>query len=199
MQNSPTFAHRFYTYAALLLSVMLAVATAPPILAQMPHISWPQSAPSRVSIATPQEPGQRLVMCGRVVDDKGRPIPGVFIEAYHTDAAGYYRADHHVPSWPGAPARLEGIVMTDGQGQYEFDTIKPGAYPNRQIPAHVHVHLRKSNGDLQEETIWFDGDPLLKPADYARYSDGGTFAQICKVTTDADGTLHCVRDFQLQP
>ena len=64
---------------------------------------------------------------------------------------------------------------------YTIDTIKPAPYPNRNIPAHVHVHLRGPGFD-QEEEIRFEGS-------------GRT---ICNLHRDSDGILRCTVNFQLR-
>ncbi len=108
--------------------------------------------PSRVKIAADNEPGQRLTVTGHVFDADGKPAR-VTIYAYHTDAKGLYH-----PQWSfRREPRLQGKLLTAPDGSYEIDTIKPAPYPNRNIPAHIHVHLRRSGKD-QEEEIRFEGD-----------------------------------------
>ena len=36
---------------------------------------------------------------------------------------------------------LRGWALTDAQGRYRFDTIRPGAYPSRNVAEHVHMHV----------------------------------------------------------
>ena len=129
-----------------------------------------------MQIAPPAEPGQRLVITGRVFDAHGNPHR-VELYAYHTDANGLYRPDG---SFKGEP-RLRGTLLTADDGSYEIDTIKPAPYPHRDIPAHIHVHLRWLNND-QEEEIRFEGN-------------GPT---ICRAGRDANGVLRCRVDFHLR-
>ena len=105
----------------------------------------------KVKIASDSEPGQRLILTGHVVDPDGKPVR-VMLYAYHTDARGLYRPDG---SFRGEP-RLKGTLLTAPDGSYEIDTIRPAPYPNRNIPAHIHVHLRWPQHD-QEEEIRFEG------------------------------------------
>ena len=109
------------------------------------------ASPSRMKIAADSEPGQRLIITGRVLGADGQPRR-VQLYAYHTDAKGLYRLDG---SFKGEP-RLRGTLVTAADGSYEIDTIKPAPYPNRIIPAHIHIHLRGPGFD-QEEEIRFEG------------------------------------------
>ena len=148
---------------------------------------------SHIQIATQTEPGQRMILTGRVFGPDGRPRGAVEIHAYHTDANGLYRPE----GWSSAPPRLQGTLRTAADGTYEIDTIKPAPYPNREIPAHIHFHLLAPGMREQSEILWFTGDPLLKPSDYAKYAHDGTFSPIRPLVKGSDGVRHCTRDFRL--
>ncbi|HYS56209.1 MAG TPA: hypothetical protein VER58_20815 [Thermoanaerobaculia bacterium] len=106
-------------------------------------------SPYRMKIAPDNEPGQRIVIIGHVFGTDGKPR-SLVMHAYHTDAQGLYNRDAK------GIARLHGTVVTAADGSYEIETIKPAPYPNRNIPAHIHVHLRWDGKD-QEEEIRFEG------------------------------------------
>jgi protocatechuate 3,4-dioxygenase beta subunit len=141
----------------------------------------------------PGEPGQPLVVSGRVVDASGSPRPGIRIDVYHTDAAGYYSRPVSDPR----RARIRGSVTTDRQGRYEVRTIKPGSYHDRPQAAHIHVHL---SGDGHPEhwvdSFLFAGDPYLPASDLARSRQAGRFAHVLDLHPRA-GVLHATRDFRL--
>jgi protocatechuate 3,4-dioxygenase beta subunit len=105
-----------------------------------------QASPSRMKIAADSEPGQRMILTGKLFGADGKPRGGVQIYAYHTDAQGLYNRDSH------GDARLHGTLVTANDGSYEIDTVKPAPYPGRDIPAHIHFHLRGPGFD-QEETL----------------------------------------------
>ena len=144
---------------------------------------------SHIVIAGPKEPGQRLVITGRVFGADGKPRGGVEIYAYHTGADGLYRPDRYTPEWPLKPPRLQGTLRTASDGSYQIETIKPGAYPSRNNPAHIHFKLRASGYPEQGETIWFEGDPLLTPQQKHAY--------VVHLQADSGGTLHGIHDFHL--
>ena len=151
---------------------------------------------SRIVIAGPNEPGQRLIVTGRVIGADGKPRGGVVIEAHHTDASGIYLAEGaHSPN-PKVAARLFGRLATAADGTYRIDTIRPGSYPGGGVPAHIHIHIQDGRHE-QFETIEFADDRALTPVMRAKDGVGGTFAAIQPVTRDASGVWHCTRDFRV--
>jgi protocatechuate 3,4-dioxygenase beta subunit len=152
--------------------------------------------PSHIVIAGPTEPGQRLVVTGRVFGADGKPRGGVIIEAHHTDNNGIYLADGaHGPN-PDVAARLWGRLATAPDGTYQIDTIRPGGYPGGTAPAHIHMHIRDGR-DEHWEILEFADDRALTPAMRAKDSAGGTFAPIQPVHRDASGVWHCTRDIRI--
>jgi protocatechuate 3,4-dioxygenase beta subunit len=112
--------------------------------------------------------GERIIVEGRVLDEDGRPQPGVMIEIWQANAAGRYdheRDQHDAPLDPNFHGN--GRVFSDAEGRYRFVTIKPGAYPwrnhhNAWRPNHIHYSLFGS-GFVQRiiTQMYFPGDPLL--------------------------------------
>ncbi|HEX7831764.1 MAG TPA: hypothetical protein VF787_19065 [Thermoanaerobaculia bacterium] len=102
----------------------------------------PAHPPHTARIAPVNEPGTPLTIRGRVADAAGHAIRDAVVFAYHTDATGVYDR-------PGTPAhswRLYGWATTDARGTFVFETIRPAPYPNRNVPAHVHFTVVRSNG-----------------------------------------------------
>jgi len=97
-----------------------------------------------MKIAGNNEAGQRMIITGHVFGADGKPLGGVEMYAYHTDANGLYRLDDH---YPEEPARLHGTLVTAADGSYEIETIRPAPYPHRHIPAHIHFRLRGKGFD----------------------------------------------------
>jgi len=112
--------------------------------------------------------GERIIVTGRVLDERGAPVPDTLIEIWQCNAAGRYI--HHVdqhpapldPNFTGA-----GRVVTDADGRYQYVTIKPGAYPwrnhhNAWRPAHIHLSLFGPSFLTRLVTqMYFPGDPLF--------------------------------------
>ena len=111
--------------------------------------------------------GERIIVAGRVLDEDGRPQPHTLIEMWQCNAAGRYlhaRDDHPAPLDPNFSGG--GRVLTDAQGNYQFTTIKPGAYPwrnhhNAWRPAHIHFSLFGTSFQTRLVTqMYFPNDPL---------------------------------------
>ena len=112
--------------------------------------------------------GQRIIVAGRLVDDRARPVPGALIEVWQANAAGRYhhtKDDHSAPLDPHFTGA--GRVVTDADGRYEFTTIRPGAYPwrnhdNAWRPAHIHFSVFGRSFDHRLVTqMYFPGDPMF--------------------------------------
>jgi protocatechuate 3,4-dioxygenase beta subunit len=112
--------------------------------------------------------GQRLLVHGRVLDERGRGVAGVLVEFWQANAGGRYRHKKETylaaidPNFGGV-----GRTITDEDGYYWFKTIKPGAYPwpngvNDWRPAHIHFSVF-GHGFAQRliTQMYFEGDPMI--------------------------------------
>jgi protocatechuate 3,4-dioxygenase, beta subunit len=137
-------------------------------------------------IAPRDEPGAPMVLRGRVVNTDGVPAAGVIVFAYHTDRGGLYDApEAGAHSW-----RLKGWAKADEQGRFAFETIRPGPYPNRDVPAHVHFTIFTPGGEhYHAGEIRFADDPLVSESDQARSKKAGEFGEVRPVRVEA-GVAH---------
>jgi len=112
--------------------------------------------------------GERVIVSGRVLDGNGRPVSNSLIEIWQANAAGRYfhnKDDHRAPLDPNFSGG--GRTLTDTAGNYQFVTIKPGAYPwrnhpNAWRPAHIHFSLFGPAFTTRLITqMYFPGDPLF--------------------------------------
>jgi protocatechuate 3,4-dioxygenase beta subunit len=112
--------------------------------------------------------GERIIVHGRLLDEKGRAVPNSLVEVWQANSTGRYRhaRDQHDapldPNFFGA-----GRCLTDAEGRYRFTTIRPGAYPwgnhpNAWRPAHIHFSLFGPCFLTRLVTqMYFPGDPLF--------------------------------------
>jgi len=113
--------------------------------------------------------GPRIIVHGRVLDERARPVPGVLIEFWQANAAGRYR---HKKDGYLAPLDPDfggcGRAISAEDGSYAFRTIKPGPYPwpngvNDWRPAHIHFSVFGSGFAQRLITqMYFEGDPLIR-------------------------------------
>ena len=112
--------------------------------------------------------GERIIVYGRVLDERGIGVPGVLLEVWQANAGGRYRHKRETyiaaldPNFGGC-----GRTITDQDGGYAVRTIKPGPYPwpngpNDWRPAHVHFSVF-GHGFAQRliTQMYFEGDPMI--------------------------------------
>ena len=149
-------------------------------------------APSKITIATKEEPGERLIVTGVVFDTDGKtPLARASVYVYHTDADGLYT--------PGAKndnrnPRLRGYMRTDAQGRYEYSTIKPAPYQNDNVPAHIHYHVNAPGYREHIFEILFEGDPKISDDIRAKASQEGSEFSIRPLTRDQMGGWRCTQN-----
>ena len=154
--------------------------------------------PSAIDVAGPQEPGTRIHLSGTIFDLNGKPMPGVKLFLYHTDATGYYSRPVNNPQ----QARLHGTLWSNSSGRYSFSTIKPAHYGDvtSPPPIHIHVHLQAAGGpDHWVESFYFADDPNLRTEIRNRNREQGSFSNIVSLASGGNGVLKAVRDFRLDP
>jgi protocatechuate 3,4-dioxygenase alpha subunit len=129
------------------------------------------------NLVTPDVSGERIRIEGRVFDGDGTLVPDAMLEIWQADAQGRLNDPQDKRSLPNASFRGFGRCGTNANGEYAFDTIKPGPVPdpdgNPQAP-HVLLAIFARGMLLHLYTrIYFDGeeanaaDPVLAqvPAD----------------------------------
>jgi protocatechuate 3,4-dioxygenase, beta subunit len=97
-------------------------------------------------------------IAGRVLDDKGRPQPGVRVEIWQVNGYGRY---HHAGDDSGKPLDPNfqgyGTAVTGADGAYRFRTVKPVAYPGRA--PHVHFALTRKDFGTFTTQMYVAGAP----------------------------------------
>lgn len=134
----------------------------------------PAHPASRSRIAPQNEPGQPMTVTGRILGSDGKPRSGVVVYAYQTNARGIYPP----PAKPQGRASdrhgvLRGWTVSGADGRYAFETIRPGSYPTRDVPAHIHMHVLEPRcATYYIDDIMFTDDPLLTAKEIQRHRTG---------------------------
>ena len=166
----------------------------------------PTDAPSTALLAARDEPGERLVVSGRVLFGS-EPVPGASLFVFQTDRNGVY-----APGVNGNDAeltpRLYALLRTDSEGRYRYETIRQGSYNGNA--AHVHYIVKATGYKARIVDLWFQDDPILaarraaglpEVTDALRntpyYRASAEVIAIRPVARDVDGTWHTTRDIQM--
>lgn len=156
-------------------------------------VGMPDEPPNVARLAPPDEPGEPMRLTGTVTDAAGRPQAGIIVYAHQTDASGAYP--------PASPRHrhgaLRGWARTDAAGSYGFDTVRPGAYPGRDSPQHIHLHVIEPGCALYYiDDVLFRDDPLLT-AEQLRRMDQGRGGSGVVMPVSQDGVWQVRRDIVL--
>ena len=122
-------------------------------------------------------PGPRLELTGTVYGPDGKtPAVGVILYIYHTNQSGVYETRGGETGWARRHGLVRAWIRTDETGRYTFHTLKPGSYPDRSQPAHIHGTILEPDGRYYWIDSWhFRGDPLLdEEAEDADTAYGGS-------------------------
>ena len=106
--------------------------------------------------------GKRLAINGIVYDAKGKPAAGVIIYVYHTNQEGIYPTKGDEKGWAKRHGYIRGWMKTNEKGEYKFFTLRPGAYPGRKNPEHIHITIKEpGKNEYWIDEFLFEDDPIL--------------------------------------
>ena len=157
-----------------------------------PKYVAPPDAPSDTVIAGRDERGERLVVTGRALD-RGRPVAGVSIYAFHADADGLYTRDGRNSD---ENARLFAALRTDAEGRYRYETIRPGGYDG--LAAHVHHVVTAAGFKPRLCDLWLGDEPYFAPRRTAGLPLSQGEAMFVRMPTrDAGGVWRVTHDLEM--
>lgn len=135
------------------------------------------------------DPGPKLKVSGTIFKNDGKtPAEGVILYIYHTNPKGIYPTKGNETGWARRHGYLQGWVKTAADGKYTFYTLKPGTYPGRAAPAHIHPTILEPDGAYYWlDSYHFAGDPLLTEKEIAPEAPRGGSSGLLKLKKD--GTL----------
>ena len=131
---------------------------------------YTSNAPSILNnqLADPSEIGTRIIISGQVYNlDCSEVIPDTEIDVWHANDAGEY---------DNLGYNLRGKTITNAQGFYIFESIKPGFYLNGPTfrPSHIHFRITPPGSDTLITQLYFEGDPYI-PTDAAASINSGSY------------------------
>lgn len=151
------------------------------------------SAP--LTMAGKTEPGERAVLQLEIKSKDSTPLGDALLYLYHTSSKGWYSDKaYHVRASSGDQrhARLFGYLRTDAQGRADIHTIRPGGYPDGELPCHFHIELIEPSSLVSE--VVFSDDPRLTPEAKARSLQQGFF--VSTPSKSPDGAWRIRATFQ---
>lgn len=114
-----------------------------------------------INLNTQNLPGDKIIVSGKLYGtiDKSTPVTNAMIEVWHADNGGTYHpvGDGNVSDYTADKITLRGFVNTDAQGNYMFESIRPGLYPGR--PRHFHYKITANGYKTLVTQIYFKDDP----------------------------------------
>jgi protocatechuate 3,4-dioxygenase beta subunit len=173
---------------------------------QPPFLASPD-APFSIVIPAKDEPGERLIVTGRVLDGT-RAVAGASIYVVQADVSGRYSKDYpdsdvtfYKDGSVSIKARLCGFMRSDANGQYRFETVRPGHYPPETNPSHVHYVVRAMGYKSRMMDLRFQDDPVIAARRKEGIPDDDGFEPgkmvVRPVTRDNNGVWHVTRDLEM--
>jgi catechol 1,2-dioxygenase len=139
-------------------------------------------APFQTKLASPNEPGERLIVRGTVYSaDCRTALPNTLIEVWQANNGGLYDTDKPGNFTERTTFRLRGMMLTDQRGKYELETVVPGRYPippnlpglekyaGVTRPAHIHFRISESLHVPLTTQLYFKGDPFMAKDPWAAH------------------------------
>ena len=113
------------------------------------------------NLNTQNLPGDKIMVTGKIYGGakKDKPVPNAMIEVWHADDGGIYHpvGDGNVADYSADKITLRGFVTSDDEGNYSFESIRPGLYPGR--PRHFHYKVTANGYKTLVTQIYFADDP----------------------------------------
>ena len=122
---------------------------------------WSNNHPQRTVLANSSEPGIRINISGVVTtNDCQTPIENAIVDVWHANDQGCYTIFQECESGnlDNDPYNLRGIMVTDENGQYAFESVLPGYYSGR--PRHFHYKITTPSGLELVTQCYFQSDPF---------------------------------------
>jgi len=141
-------------------------------------------------LASQSEEGERIIISGRIFNlDCTEFIPNAVVDVWHADNNGAY---------DNVGFGFRGFTLSNQQGFYLFETIKPGKYlnGNKFRPSHIHFKITPPGSSELITQLYFAGDEDIEDDSAASISSGSFDAtdRIIPLEENSEGVLEGVFD-----
>ena len=138
------------------------------------------------------EHGEPLLITGQVLDAESRAgIPDAEIYLYQADTNGEYSP---ADSQDESTARISGLVISNEEGTFAFQTILPGEYPDQaEGNRHIHIHYARAGGYKEiGKVILFEHNVRNEVREWANTTGFGIIIELIQTDDGYVGELELV-------
>ncbi len=118
--------------------------------------------PEGSELCPADQPGEKLILSGQVTDTFGNSIEGARVDVWQADKDGNYDvANPDDNNNPDIPYQFRRWQSAGSEGDFSFDTIRPGHYQigeNRWRTGHIHVKVSAEGFRPLTTQLYFEGD-----------------------------------------
>ena len=122
---------------------------------------WRPGSLQRTNVRESDTKGEPITIVGKVVNIRGRPVEGAWIDFWQCDGAASYDVDGD---------RLRGHQWTDAEGRFRLETVVPSEYDDDLTNAdgevhrvyrtsHVHAKIKAPRRRTLTTQVYFPGAP----------------------------------------
>lgn len=144
-----------------------------------------------------QDTEPKLKISGTVFQQDGKtPAEDIILYIYQTNRKGIYEKRGDEKGWAKRHGFIRGWVKTGKDGNYTFYTFRPGAYPGRNEPEHIHLTVKEpARNEYYLDDYVFEDDPLLTKSEREKLRNRGGSGLV--MPTLANNILTVKRDIIL--
>lgn len=149
--------------------------------------------PAIVTVPDFNDAGPKIELSGIVYERNGMtPAKDVVLYVYHTDRKGIYPVKGNEEGWARRHGYIRGWLKTNKDGYYQIKTLRPAAYPERNMAEHIHIIVKEPDkSEYYVDEFLFADDPLL-PKTLASKARGGN-GVVNLTPPGKDGVRHGTR------
>lgn len=153
------------------------------------YVDMPDNLNWHTTVGEPGDSGEKLVISGVILREDGvTPAEGIILYLYQANSEGYYAPAANQNPASRKHGRLRGWLKTNENGKYKFTTIKPGVYPDRTVPAHIHPIVKEPGRSIYYiDDYVFEGEYKVDNG-YREREDKRCGSGIISLTRDVNGT-----------